>query len=315
MPLSVLLGGERVNDMSAEKSSSLPSHIRVWIDGHEKSPENASVSVFDRGFLYGDSIFETLRTYRGQPFALDAHMGRLEESAARVFIDLPASRERLTEEVKLAVSESGFEDCYLRVMVTRGQGALGLDPRLAVDPLRVILVAPLSPPPLADYRDGIEVVTFETSRVNDATAAQGAKLGNYLVAVLASRKARAAGAKEALIVNAAGQAVEGATSNLFWFEDDALCTVPLDAGILPGITRFHLLKVAASMGLSVFERVPKISELINSDGVFVSSSIREMLSVVRIDGQDVAGGRVPASNRALHDQFRESVGVPPLSFT
>lgn len=299
--------------MSAEKSSSLPPNIRVWIDGAEKSPENACVSVFDRGFLYGDSIFETLRTYRGQPFALEEHLHRLEESAARVFIDMPVSRQTLAEEVTRAVAQSQLDECYIRVMITRGRGALGLDPRLASDPLRVMLVAPLSPPPLEDYRDGIEVVTFETSRLGDATAAQGAKLGNYLVAVLASRKARAAGAKEALIVNAEGQAVEGATSNLFWFEGERLCTVPLEAGILPGITRHHLLKVAQSMGLAYGERVPTISELLASDGVFISSSIREMLSVVKIDGVPVAGGVVPARNRALHDRFRESVGVAALS--
>jgi branched-chain amino acid aminotransferase len=299
--------------MAVSIGSSLPDQVRIWIDGALKSPENAHVSVLDRGFLYGDSVFETLRTYGGQPFALASHIERLAESARRVWIELPLSEEALSEEVSRAVSASGFSECYVRVMVTRGQGALGLDPRQAVEPLRVMLVAPLVPPPASDYREGIRAITYETTRQADDTPAAGAKIGNYLVAVLANRQAAEAGAKEALIMNAQGQVIEGATSNVFWFEGSLLLTPPLSSGILAGITRRHILEVAERVGLSVAEKVPTAHQLLASDGVFISSTIREMLSVVAIDGQQVAGGKVPEAFFRLHAAFREAVGAPPLA--
>lgn len=313
---SVLFGKCRVNEMSAEKTSPqrgrMPLDVQVWIDGTEKTPENARVSVFDRGFLYGDSVFETLRTYGSRPFALNEHLERLVDSAARVFIELPVPLSQLEHEIITAIRQSGYPECYVRVMITRGQGALGLDPRLASDPLRVMLVAPLHPPPLADYLRGISVVTYETTRVSDATPAAGAKVGNYLVAVLANRKAVEAGAKEALITNADGQILEGATSNLFWFAQGRLWTVPIDAGILAGITRRHILGVAHRLGWETREAIPDLAVLLGADGVFVSSSIREMLPVVCIDGSEVAQGIVPAAFRELHAAFRQLAGATPI---
>ncbi len=298
--------------MSTQQESSLPRAVQIWIDGELKQAENAVVSVLDRGFLYGDSVFETLRTYGRKPFALEEHVDRLEKSAERVLIDLPVPRAQISAEIVRAVAESDFDESYVRVMITRGQGALGLDPRVAIRPLRVMIVAPLSPPTLDDYRNGIRVVTFQTSRVQDDTPAAGAKVGNYLVAVLAHKHAAEAGAKEALIKNAAGEVVEGATSNVFWFEGETLWTPPLSAGILAGITRHHILAAAEQLGVNVMMRIPTARELVASDGVFISSSIREMLPVVSIDGQTVTGGTVPPQVTRLHAQFRRLAGVEPL---
>jgi branched-chain amino acid aminotransferase len=299
--------------MTIEPAPSLPQDIDIWIDGRKLAPIDAKVSVLDRGFLYGDSVFETLRTYNKEPFALDAHLDRLAESARRVLIRLPIELSRLSEEVQRAVREAEYPECTLRVMVTRGLGALGLDPQAAVHPLRVLLVTPLRSPPLSDYRDGIKVVTFETSRVVDATPAAGAKVGNYLVAVLATEKASRLGAKEALIASSTGKITEGATSNLFWFEKGELWTPPLEAGILAGITRSHLLEAAAEISLSVRMRVPSREELVASDGVFISSSIRELLPVVQIDEDPICGRAIPALTRRLHAQFRKKAGVPALA--
>lgn len=301
--------------MASQQESALSQSVQIWIDGELRQAENAVVSVLDRGFLYGDSVFETLRTYGKRPFALQEHLDRLEKSAAQVLIELPVSVAQISAEITRAVEESGFEESYVRVMLTRGQGALGLDPRAAVRPLRVLIVAPLSPPPLSDYRNGISVVTFRTSRVQDDTPAAGAKIGNYLVAVLAHRQAAEAGAKEALITNVAGEVVEGATSNVFWFEGGKLWTPPLSAGILAGITRHHILKAAGNLNLAVEMRVPKVQELIDSEGVFISSSIREMLPVTSIDGEKVASGRVPEITIRLHGEFRRLAGAPPLALS
>lgn len=295
-------------------SNTLPDRIHIWIDGRQVLPEEATVSVLDRGFLYGDSVFETIRTYGKRPFSLDSHLRRLAESAKRVLIRLPLSIEELSQEVLRALREVDYPECYIRVMVSRGVGALGLDPQVALHPVRVIFITPLQPPPLSDYQEGIKVVTFETSRVADSTPAAGAKVGNYLVAVLAAEKAARAGAKEALITSSGGEVTEGATSNVFWFEDGVLWTPPIDAGILAGITRAHLLEAAADLGLSVKLRIPTRSELVASQGVFISSSIRELLPVVKIDEEIVADGKVPQLTRLLHARFRENAGVKALQF-
>lgn len=279
--------------------------VRVWIDGVQTGKEAARVSVFDRGFLYGDSVFETLRTYRGRPFALAEHMARLEESARRVWITLPVSAQDLASEVRKAASESPFEESYLRLMITRGVGALGLDPGTAVAPLRVLLVGRLTPPAPELYETGIAVISFETARAGDATQAAGAKIGNYLVAVLAHREAARHDAHEALIMDRAGRIIEGATSNIFWIMDGVLLTPPLDAGILAGVTRAHILLVAEELGLPVRQTVPEHADLLSADEVFISSSIRELLPVVKLDGKQIGSGRPGVLSRRLLAAFRE----------
>lgn len=288
--------------------------LSIMIDGRIVAPEHAHVSVLDRGFLYGDSVFETIRTYGGRPFALDAHLARLAQSAERVFIELPVPLAQIGDEVRTLLAHAGHPESYVRIVVTRGTGqSLGLDPGLAVSPLRVILVGLLDPPPARAYEEGIGVITFRTQRAAETTDAAGAKVGNYLVAVLAMREARRADASEALIVDPAGHVVEGASSNVFVWDGRALCTPPESAGILPGITRSHLLEVAESLGLPVELRPIQIEELGVVPEVFVSSSIRELLPVVRVNGRAVGEGKPGPVTRQLLAAFREkarrSVGL------
>jgi branched-chain amino acid aminotransferase len=272
----------------------------AMIDGVIAPLEHARVSVLDRGFLYGDSVFETIRTYDGRPFALGRHLARLEHSAELVHIPLPLPLSELRREVLEAVAAAGFPESYVRLMITRGQGELGLDPALAEKPLRVVLVQPLSPPPAEAYAKGIGAVTHATRRASDATLAAGAKIGNYLVSVLAVREARREGASEALIVDAEGRVVEGATSNVFFVRGKTLVTPPEDAGILAGISRAIVLDVAQDSDFTVELRAPLTSELDGFDEVFISSSIREMLAVVRLDGRAVGTGAPgPAYERLL----------------
>ncbi len=183
------------------------------IDGVLSQPDEAKVSVYDRGFLYGDSVFETIRTYAGEPFALDEHMARLARSAAKVGIAMPIPPADFGMEVRRAVRAARNPESSARIMLTRGSGPPGLDPALATAPLRVVLVEPLTPPPAALYRDGVAVVTVRTERAADA--AQGAKVGNYLASMLALKEAKSRGAHEALILDTSGHVVEGTTSNVF----------------------------------------------------------------------------------------------------
>jgi branched-chain amino acid aminotransferase len=279
----------------------------VMIDGELHPPNEAKVSVFDRGFLYGDSVFETIRTYGGRPFALEAHLERLERSAGLVAITMPCERGALREEIERGLAAAGNTESYVRVMVTRGSGELGLDPGLARHPLRVIIVAPLEAPPPSAYEHGVTTVTYRTQRATDDTSAASAKVGNYLVAALAMREARAVGAVEALIVDGNGKVVEGATSNVFVVQEGRLYTPPESAGILPGITRAILLEVCREEGVPLTLEALPVDAVKAADEVFVSSSIREVLPVVGIDGEAVGDGRPGPTTRRLHRAFKEKL--------
>jgi branched-chain amino acid aminotransferase len=279
----------------------------VLIDGRPMAPEAAKVSVFDRGFLYGDSVFETIRTYGGRPFALPRHLARLAKSAASVFIDLPVSVEQLGREVQSAIVGAGNPESYVRLTLTRGVGeTLGLDPGLSRHALRVVIVTPLKSPAPEMYRDGVSVVSYRTERVTDNSPAAGAKVGNYLTAVLANREVRKAGAAEALIVDGRSRVVEGATSNVFVVEHDGtLVTPPEEDGILLGITRETVLSVAADLGIPVrFESLP-LEHVKRAAEVFISSSIRELLPVVSIDREVVGSGAPGVVTMRLLSAFRD----------
>jgi branched-chain amino acid aminotransferase len=278
------------------------------IDGQLRPAGEQSVSVFDRGFLYGDSVFETIRTYGGIPFELDEHMGRLEQSARLVFISLPVPISTFAAEVLEAVGAAANPESYVRVMLTRGQGALGLDPTLCDRPLRVTIVQPLSIPPAHHYVNGVAAISYRTQRQIDGTSAEGAKIGNYLVSVLAMREAGQVGALEALLVDVQGRVSEGASSNVFVVKAGQLITAPVGAGILAGITRAHVLDLAEALGIGVQLRAPHLDEVYAADEVFISSSIRELMPVVRLDQRSLGSGSPGPVFRQLLAAFRQRVG-------
>ncbi|HEY5240539.1 MAG TPA: aminotransferase class IV [Polyangiaceae bacterium] len=284
----------------------------VAIDGAILTPEAASVSVYDRGFLYGDAVFEVLRTYGGRPFALEEHLARLRRSAQRVLIVLPVDEATLAREVEAALAaarEDTSRESYVRVVVTRGSGPLSLDPDTATHPLRVILVEPVAPPAREAYLLGVAVVFVSMRRAADDTPASGAKVTNYLASLLAMREARTRGAQEALIVDARGRVVEGASSNVFVVTAGRLATPPESAGILAGITRAHVLRAARDLGVPADERDLARDDFYGADEVFITSSIRELLPVIRVDDHTVGTGAPGPVSRALHRRFRESVGM------
>lgn len=281
----------------------------VSIDGVVVGPGAAQISVYDRGFLYGDAVFEVLRTYRGVPFALDEHLARLRRSAERVFIVLPVDDATLRGDVERTVAAAGNDESYVRVVVTRGSGPLSLDPATAGTPLRVVLVELVVPPPREHYAHGIGAILLRSRRATDDTEAAGAKVGNYLANLLALREAKARGAQEALIVDGEGRVVEGASSNVFVVRAGHLVTPPASAGILVGITRGYILAAARALGLPVEERTLSPADVTGADEVFITSSIREVLPVVRVDDAPVGAGVPGAVTRSLHRRFREHAGM------
>jgi branched-chain amino acid aminotransferase len=278
------------------------------IDGQLVPPERAVVSVFDRGFLYGDSVFETLRTHQGRLTLLNEHLARLERSAARVFIPLPVPAVTLREEVLVAAKAHGGAECSVRLMLTRGVAqSLGLDPGLAENASRVVIVTALNVPPAEVYERGIEAITLRVERPSDAPSVASAKIGNYLVSVVAMKKARELGASEVLLEDSHGSILEGSTSNVFAVIGGALVTPPESAAILPGITRAHVLEVAREAGMSVALRTLSRTELARAEEVFITSSIREVVPVVKLDGQPVGSGVPGPTARDLLVRFRAAV--------
>lgn len=284
----------------------------VMIDGRIVGEDASVVSVFDRGFLYGDSVYEVMRTYDGTVFALPEHVDRLYSSASRVFIDIPIGVEEMRREVERAVLEASVGSSLVRVQVTRGTGPLGLDTTVARDPRRVVIVGALRGPSAEDYENGIGVALVRTQRTADNTEAAGAKVANYLVSLLALREAAAVGAKEAIIVDGRGRVLEGATSNVFAVCHGVLLTPPESEGILPGITRSYLLRAAEAIRVPLRITTLTSGDLYGADEVFVSSTSREVLPVVKVDDRVVGSGAVGPVTQAIHEAFRKIGGLPPL---
>jgi branched-chain amino acid aminotransferase len=290
----------------------------VNLNGSLVPPGEATVSVFDRGFLYGDSVYEVVRTYRRRPFELARHLSRLARSAERLALTLPWDERRTEAELRRALEASLGEDPpdpaaapwnrgerSLRVIMTRGAGELGLDPGLAVDPVALVIATPLRAPPAAAYRDGVACrivgVRHDAPEAVDTTAKTGAHLAN----VLAVREARLGGAHEALLLDRAGMVTEGASSNVFAVREGRLLTPPLAMGILEGVTRGVVMELARGAGVEVEEVPLSPGDLARADELFITSTAREVLPVTLLDGQRVGSGCVGETTTRLHALFRD----------
>ncbi|HEX2675021.1 MAG TPA: aminotransferase class IV [Polyangiales bacterium] len=267
-----------------------PMRGQVCIDGVLHDAASAQVSVFDRGFLYGDSVFEVLRTYGGKPFCEREHLERLAQSCRRLLIPITTGPDDWSREIARTVAASGMPECNVRVMVTRGVGALGLDLSKAQNPSTLVFALPLELPPERFYRDGIRVGLVHVGRATDGTSAVGAKTSNYLASVLALHEVKQRGCDEAIVIGAHGEVVEGATSNVFAVVRGELFTPPIAAGILAGITRHTVIAVATQLGIPVHETQMHPEDLYRADEVFITSTIRELVPVTRVDDVVIAAG-------------------------
>jgi len=284
-------------------SSQLPSGVTV-IDGAIVSVADAAVSVFDRGFLYGDSVFETLRTYGGRLFRRDDHVARLFGSCERILIQPNVAAPQLNDEMARAMASLGLTECVVRVVITRGIGPLGLDVRRAQSPLRVVMALPLSPPPHEVYEAGIRAGLSHSARATDGTAASGAKYSNYLSSVLALHHAHEQGQSEAIAVGTHGEILEGTTSNLFVIENGTLCTPPLQSGILEGITRRVVLELARHLQIPTKVGLLFPSDVYRAHEAFITGTVREIVAVTRVDDVTVGDGKPGPITRRLLEAFR-----------
>jgi len=289
----------------------------VNLNGALIPADQAKISVFDRGFLYGDSVYEVIRTYGRRPFELAAHLTRLRRSADRLALPLPWGEERARQEILRTLASTPEQatpdpdaapwnvgEVSLRVIMTRGAGELGLDPALAVGAVAIVISAPLRGPPRAAYRDGVGCrivgVRHDAPEAADTTAKTGAHLSN----VLAVAEARRAGAHEALLLDRDGQVTEGASSNVFAVRGGKLYTPPLAVGILEGVTRGIVIALARSVEIDVREVPLRPEAMAGADELFITSTAREILPVTSLDGRAVGSGQVGETTTRLHRLFR-----------
>ena len=270
----------------------------MHIGGRICPSEDAKVSVFDRGFLYGDSVYETVSTVHGRLFALGEHLDRLERSAARIGLRAPA-RNDIERAITDTVRAAANAESRVRVMLTRGVGKLDLDPATSDDTQLIVLVMPFQPLPRALYEEGASAAIVSIVR-NDPRAIDPAiKSGNYLNNVLALGEARRLGAHEALLCAADGSVAEGASSNVFVVKEGEVRTPGLDVGILEGITRAQVLALARANAIPTRETRLRPEELRGADEAFITSATRAVLPVTRIDGAAIGDGRPGPITRRL----------------
>jgi branched-chain amino acid aminotransferase len=289
----------------------------VYVNGTISDADRASVAVFDHGFLFGEGIYETLRTYGREPFLFDRHLRRLRHSASLLSLDVPWSDAHLLASVRKTMAAlpglagpSSSEEAYIRILVTRGVGELSYNPAACPDPSLVIIVKPFPGQPDRTFSQGIKIVLVSVRRNHPQALNPLIKSNNLINNALAMQEAIRRGAEEALMLNQAGELTECAQSNVFLVRDGALRTPPLSAGLLPGVTREYVLELAASLGIDAREARLMPDDLRTADEIFLTGTTREVTPVVAVDDQAIGSGRPgPVASRLLAEYRSRVSGV------
>ena len=284
--------------------------VAVNIDGHLYGKDEARVSVFDHGFLFGEGVYEVLRTYDQRPFLYADHMRRLRASAARIALDCPLDDDALLERVEATVAAAGLDgEAYIRLLLTRGVGEIVYDPRACPSPTLVIIVKPHVEPPAEALTRGVRLALATVVRNHPGSVDPAIKSNNLLNNALAMQQAYREGAFEALMRNHRGEICECAQSNVFVVRDGVLLTPPTDAGLLVGVTRGFVLALAAQLGIAATERVLREADLATSDEAFLTSTTREIVPVVQVGEQVIGPGTPGPITQRLMTAFRDAVSA------
>ena len=278
----------------------------VYLDGQFTTAADAKVSLLDRAYLFGDSVFETVRTYAGMPFQLAAHLDRLSHSAAVLGIPLAQNHAAVTELVGETVRRTGLDEAYVRITLSRGEGGRGLSPVGCEKPVLSIISRPLFPYPAAAYRDGIRSMTVATRRVPAACLDPSIKCGNYLPSIMARRELDAAGLIEGVQLSVDGCVVCGTVSNVFIVRGGHLITPDLASGCLPGITRAAVLELAIKLGIQCGEQRLNSADLAAADEMFFTNTLMECLPVAELDGRRLGAAPGVVTQRVM-GAWREMV--------
>lgn len=278
----------------------------VYINGEFFPPEEAKVSVFDHGFLYGDGVFEGIRIYNGRVFKLGEHLRRLYRGAKAILLQVPQPPDQLLQTVVECVRRSGLKDGYVRLVVSRGKGDLGLDPAKCDDGAAlVIIVDKISLYPPEIYQKGLRMITVTTRRNFPAAINPAIKSLNYLNNIIARIEVSQAGCLEGLMLNHEGYVAEATGDNIFIYRDGRLSTPPVSVGILDGITRRAVMDLAAEIGLETREEHLSLYDVYIADECFLTGTAAEIVSVVELDGRQIGDGRPGEITRRLTARFHE----------
>ena len=279
----------------------------TYVNGTFVPKEEAKVSVYDHGYLYGDGIFEGIRAYEGRIFRLEQHLDRLFESARYLMLEIPLSRDELRAAILETVRRCGLRDAYIRPVISRGVGDLGLDPRKCRRATVVIIVDTIQLYPKEAYDRGLRAITATTRKVRPDALSPQAKTLNYLNNIMARLEANQAGVEEAIMLTADGYVCECSADNLFIVRAGAVWTPPAFLGILKGITRGAIIELAAKIGVPLAEQVFTLHDVYTADECFLSGTGAELGPVVEVDARPIGTGRPgPLSARFLR-AFRELV--------
>ncbi|MCU0725971.1 MAG: D-amino acid aminotransferase [Planctomycetes bacterium] len=275
----------------------------VLLNGEVLPAESARISVFDHGFLFGDSVYEVVRTRHGRPFELDAHLARLRRSAEQTYLEIPYTDGDLERELGRAISLAANQESYVRIIVTRGVGEIELHPATCGPPTLLLIVTPLRQPPDRFYREGIRLAIVGRRRMDPASLSPSAKTGNYLNNVLAIIEAKKRGADDAVMLNTEGFLTEGTTSNIFFVRDGVAYTPALQTGILSGITRGLVLRMLSAERIGAREGNYGPEELRGADEAFITSTTRDVMPVREVDAAPVGLSRPGPVTRRLMERF------------
>jgi branched-chain amino acid aminotransferase len=281
--------------------------LQIYISGQFFDKENAKISVYDHGLLYGDGVFEGMRSYSGKVFKLEQHLDRLYESANAICLQIPLSKEQLAADVKKTLEINKLVNAYIRLVVTRGSGSLGLDPNRTSNPQVIIIADSISLYPEEFYQKGLKIITAATVRSHPAALSPRIKSLNYLNNIMAKIEGLQAGCVEALMLNHKGEVAECTGDNIFIIKNGQLMTPPKDAGILEGITRNAILELAVKHKIPASETTLTRHDLFVADECFLTGSAAEVIPVVSIDTRSIGNGQVGPITTKLMIAFKELV--------
>ena len=286
----------------ASDAFALKTDVLIFLNGQFVPEERAVVSVFDRGFLYGDGLFETMRVFRGRPFRWEQHLNRLQRGADFLKIKLPFAPDALRQFAEQLIAKNNLPDALLRLTLSRGIGMRGYSPKGAGNPTIVMSLHP-APAPDANLPPRWKLITSSHRLPANEPLAQF-KTCNKLPQILARAEADAAGADEALLLSTDDFVVEGASSNLFWIEGETLCTPPRASGILPGVTRGVVLEICEQLGIPAREASISVEKLKRVDGIFLSLSSFGVVEAASLDGSIV---KVATISKQIGERYAELV--------
>ena len=276
---------------------------KVWLNGELVPCAEAKISVFDHGLLYGDGVFEGIRSYGGKVFRMESHVRRLFDSARGIRLAIPMSQEEIAAAIVATLEANGLEESYIRVVVTRGVGTLGLDPNRCEKPSVIIITDKIALYPEELYRNGLEVITAATMRNHPNAVNPRLKSLNYLNNILAKIEAIDAGTLEAVMLNHLGYVAECTGDNLFIVRDGVLFTPPSSAGILEGVTRNEILSIARAFRIEVREENLTRHDIYVADECFLTGTAAEVIPVVVIDKRTIGDGKPGPLTRRLAEEY------------